>query len=433
MLSSNPLRTGRRGAMLPIVAVLLIPLLALVAFAIDIGYVAMTRTQLQAAADAAALAAANEIITNMAGDPQTAARSRAVNFALAHRAGNDQVRLSPEADIEFGYWNQTAREFQAPRPAEPITQVNAVRVRARRGPGSVSGPLPLFFARVLGRDTSNVMAEAIAFAPNPVRSQRYSGIGTRFLIDEEMINDNVPSLQALARSHGQTIDQILSAKNEQSGNPELWFLNIPAGAQLEVPTGEVGDEGLLDIAANVGNPSLPQYPYTSLADHYRFLAFNETSENAHWLKVRRNMMTDSELDPVPGVGRFNQPSLYPELVNPDFIHVSPVYKSDISALDGVDTKDEKAGPDLNKDSKPDGYTTNKPVEKGVNAKGYRRGLLAFKIVGYRIDTTQPYPKLPKLIIEIVDPKTINLDTVPPVTSSTVVYKSGGVQNVRLAQ
>lgn len=144
-------------------------------------------------------------------------------------------------------------------------------------------------------------------------------------------------------------------------------------------------------------------------------------------------MTDAELDPLAGVGRFNQPSRYPDLVNPDFTHVSPVYKSDASALDGVEKADEKAGPDLNKDGKADGHSTNQPVEKGANAKGYRRGLIAFRIVDYRIDPARSYPYLPNLIIEIVDPETLDLDAVAPALTTEYEYTSGGIRNVRLAK
>src|SRR5262249_9092619 len=52
----------RRGAVAPLTAVLLIPLVAMLAFAVDMGYITHTRNELQAAADAAALAGANQLI-----------------------------------------------------------------------------------------------------------------------------------------------------------------------------------------------------------------------------------------------------------------------------------------------------------------------------------------------------------------------------------
>ena len=51
----------RAAAIAPLTAVLLIPLLAMVAFAVDIGWISLTQSDLQNAADAAALAAAGQM------------------------------------------------------------------------------------------------------------------------------------------------------------------------------------------------------------------------------------------------------------------------------------------------------------------------------------------------------------------------------------
>ena len=54
-------KARRPGAVIPLFAILLIPLLGMLAFAIDIGYIALVRTDLQTAADAAALAGAEKL------------------------------------------------------------------------------------------------------------------------------------------------------------------------------------------------------------------------------------------------------------------------------------------------------------------------------------------------------------------------------------
>src|SRR5947209_7498116 len=56
-------RSGRRGAIAPFAAFLVIVLVGMVAFAVDTGYVVLTRTELQAAADAAALAGADPLMS----------------------------------------------------------------------------------------------------------------------------------------------------------------------------------------------------------------------------------------------------------------------------------------------------------------------------------------------------------------------------------
>ena len=57
-----PLNTNRRrGAIVPLFALLLIPLLAMLAFSIDAGWMVLCRTDLQNTADAAALAGAEKL------------------------------------------------------------------------------------------------------------------------------------------------------------------------------------------------------------------------------------------------------------------------------------------------------------------------------------------------------------------------------------
>jgi Flp pilus assembly protein TadG len=418
----------RLGAIAPLTAVLMIPMLGLTALAIDLGYLALVQTQLQNVADAAAMAAATEMITNQGPEKQVAARALATEFGRLNEAGGAPVVVNSDTDITFGFWNPKTRKLDSARMSEPNIKVNAVRVAIRQ-------QTSLFFAPLLGTSFSTVRSESIAYAPNPTVSPIAPGHGTRFLLDDEMFNTGEPVILMLASQLRMTPEQLLSARNEKSPNPKDWFLNLPAGAILNLPTGQVGDEGLFDIAANTGNPSLPQYPFMRQADHTKFLMYNNTSENDSVSRLRKSFFSDSQLDPLHGVGRFNQPSHYPELVNKDFIHISPVYKSDISALDSTNNADEKAGPDLNNDGNPDGYTTNKAVQKGVCAKDYRRGLVAFKIIGYNLDSSRGYPYLPRLTIQIVDPTLINLDATPPLVNVVTQgdYKAGGVKNVRIVQ
>src|SRR4051812_36009508 len=56
------LQARRCGAVVPLVALLLIPLIGMLAFSVDIGYMIVVNTQLQNAADAAALAGAQQLM-----------------------------------------------------------------------------------------------------------------------------------------------------------------------------------------------------------------------------------------------------------------------------------------------------------------------------------------------------------------------------------
>src|SRR3954463_7702529 len=66
MVSKLPI-VGRRGAILPTLVVAMVALLGFIALAIDIGMIAVARTQSQNAADAAAMAGARALNGNSSG------------------------------------------------------------------------------------------------------------------------------------------------------------------------------------------------------------------------------------------------------------------------------------------------------------------------------------------------------------------------------
>jgi hypothetical protein len=142
-------RSDRRGATLILFALLLVFLIGLIAFAVDIGWVNLTRTELQTAADSSALAAS--AVLNQ--DPATI-RAVAQHYAGMHRAGGQTVSLST-SDVEMGLWDVSSGSFT------PVSSGgNAVRITARRTNA------PLFFARVFGRNGFDTSASAVGMA-NP--------------------------------------------------------------------------------------------------------------------------------------------------------------------------------------------------------------------------------------------------------------------------
>jgi Flp pilus assembly protein TadG len=127
----------------------MVVLLGMAAFSIDIGYIALTKTELQNAADSAAMAAAS--IMN---SPKSEIREMAKDFANSHRAGGQRLNLT-DSDIEFGYWNIETQQFT---PDEDVG--NALRITARRNAA------PHFFGKIFGRYSFDTNATAIAMV-NP--------------------------------------------------------------------------------------------------------------------------------------------------------------------------------------------------------------------------------------------------------------------------
>jgi hypothetical protein len=129
-------------------------MLTMIAFAVDVGYMNLTRTQLQAAADSAALAAAS-----VSYEDRSTIESVAKTYAGYHYAGGHKVQLN-SADIEFGTWDSANRKFI------PSTSLGtAIRVTAKTSANN-GGATPLFFARIVGHSSQNQSASAVA-AVNP--------------------------------------------------------------------------------------------------------------------------------------------------------------------------------------------------------------------------------------------------------------------------
>jgi Flp pilus assembly protein TadG len=126
-------------------------LLAMIAFAVDMGYVLMSRTQLQTAVDSAALAAAATM-----GNTQEVATEAAIRYGGLNKIGNQNVQIK-SSDVVYGKWDTATRTFT---PSDSGTGY-AVRVTGRAD-STTSGAVPLFFGRVLGQQSVNSEASAVA-------------------------------------------------------------------------------------------------------------------------------------------------------------------------------------------------------------------------------------------------------------------------------
>jgi len=143
-------RPARRGASLVLFSLMLVVVLGMVAFAVDVGCLSLVRTQLQVAADSAALAAAASMEKSPC-DPVAVAQ----RYASQNWAGGKAVELAA-ADVELGHWDFGLRTF-----VPSGTPTNAIRVTARRD-RTAGGEVPLLFARVLGARSCGIRAQAVA-------------------------------------------------------------------------------------------------------------------------------------------------------------------------------------------------------------------------------------------------------------------------------
>ncbi len=161
---------NRSGSVLVFTAVMMIVMFAMVAFAVDIGYLQVVRSELQTCADSAAMAAAWELIDEdvLTGTSNPvlvleASRDRASNFASWNRVAGSAPALGAD-DITIGY-RADPEDSVSPMDFSDPNIFNAIRIRVQRTEAQ-NGSVSLFFARILGIDSSDQHAEATAMFLN---------------------------------------------------------------------------------------------------------------------------------------------------------------------------------------------------------------------------------------------------------------------------
>lgn len=161
---------SRRGAVIVLLALLLVGVFACTALCIDFGWAAVTKSELQNAADSAAAAGAAQLQAKygpyrsaaptekgtIALAAKTDATTFSTRFAGYNSAGGVASLALPASDIQFGFTDGSGA-FQANVTGFP----NTVQVTTRRD-GAANTPLALFFAPVLGRQSLDITATSSA-------------------------------------------------------------------------------------------------------------------------------------------------------------------------------------------------------------------------------------------------------------------------------
>lgn len=141
-----------RGVAIVQVAVLLVVLLGMAAMSVDVGFIYNSRAEMQVAVDAAALAGASGLVDG-AGVPEWRARDYAARHVVAGEPVSEAADM--HVSVTVGNWEGLAGDF-FPADEDEFVTPNAVHVDGRRD------NLPLYFARALGIDSSDVQRDAVA-------------------------------------------------------------------------------------------------------------------------------------------------------------------------------------------------------------------------------------------------------------------------------
>lgn len=188
---------NQNGAVAPMFALSVVPFVAFTSLVIDVGYALVTRAQLQNIADAAALTAAHklgsiyenvpfaqqpdfQLTTSQLASIEAAADS----IAQKNIAAGTNISI-PSSDVETGLWDAATGTF-----TPSAAGATGVRVTARRD-GIANGPISTFFGGVVGVNTLDVSASAIAALTGTSRTPP-GGLGTPFAISEYWFTQGTP-------------------------------------------------------------------------------------------------------------------------------------------------------------------------------------------------------------------------------------------------
>jgi hypothetical protein len=249
-------RSGERGQTIILVAVSLVSLLGMAALAIDVVTLYVARSEMQRAADAAALAGAKAFVdSGVTSDPTNATRQ-----ALAQTMATTVIRdILPQNRVSGVGPSQVAGSpvFDFTRPGNPQVTVSLQRT-----------DLPTFFSRIWGSRVATVSASAVAEAYNASNSQTSTG-------------NYVPVTPKCAKP-------LLVAN--QDPQTTLRFIDATSGAA--VATGVVGEQitlypactangGVGTCTALTPNPPQANSPVTNPAINYLNYIAAQVTPNAN--------------------------------------------------------------------------------------------------------------------------------------------------------
>ncbi len=201
---------NKRGTIAVLFALMMTTIIMVITgFGIDMGRVVMAKTQLQNAADAAALAGASALPN----------RSTALNLATGicaqHTVSGKAVNLAPENTI-FGKWDDSTNTF-FPR----VTPSNAIQVTLIRAQAS-ENPLQSILPNLYRRQTSEITATAIAVA-----GQQAQPIDFTLVLDRSgsMREEGGSKLQGVKNGANKFIDLLIKQSLPDNQGGVVWYNN----------------------------------------------------------------------------------------------------------------------------------------------------------------------------------------------------------------
>lgn len=250
----RPLHSRRRkGNILVLSALLMVLMMAMCAFAVDLGYLCIARSELQRSADAAAGAACWDLVNTSgpAGISNYSALSANATETAGQYAGLNPIMSQGPAlgasDVEVGYIADP-RDPNSPFLTNSAMPPNAVHVRVLKT-AAQNGQLPLFFGRVLGLTHVSGQADATAAVLNNISGFQAPSDGTNldllpFALDQATWDGLMNGVGTDNYSYNSTTGAVTS------GHDGIKEVNLyPQG------TGSPGNRGTVDIGSSNNSTS----------------------------------------------------------------------------------------------------------------------------------------------------------------------------------
>jgi Flp pilus assembly protein TadG len=221
-------------------------ILGFAALVVDVGYLANARSELQRAADAAALSASWQYAQALSDkEPANAAEESAVAAANAIVGTNDVCKSSvaiDASDLRLGYLSNLT-DRSSPLDTSDPSRFNAIEVTVRRS-SEINGRVPFFFARIFGMSGTDAQASATAAMLRNIRGFRAPADGTN--VDFLPIALDLPSWNYVYGGNGNDdwkYDE--ETKTVIPGHDDIPEINLyPKG------NGAAGNRGMVDIGSS---------------------------------------------------------------------------------------------------------------------------------------------------------------------------------------
>ena len=276
----------RSGNIIVLSAGVLVLVMAFAAFSIDVGYLALTKGQLQSAVDAATLAGVMEL--NPHADQsavETAVKDAVVEVAALNRIGNQPgLLIDPDVDVQLGRrdWDAANSSFVFNFGPKAVPY-NIIRVTGRLDEIRTDEPpyvedrrLPMFFAPAINNEKVTMKVTSVA---------TYQPRDMMLVLDYSGSMNDDTEFKSVGSLGQQTIEDAITQMWHELGDPVYGSMPFyPEYLTVTVPPADEGDpeitityRGLEVDVSSTQNLSRVKLGFTS-GGHQDFTSLSSTSQ-----------------------------------------------------------------------------------------------------------------------------------------------------------